>query len=263
MLILELILFLLENSFKSFFKQFREGGLDYERYKRDEFKSKDFVHICIQLQNLTIGSESDEDYPLDYMLLCLIDLFILFRKFRKAKEVLIKYHEQYPSNLNAIIYMLRFNELYLLDAELFIEYYNKLIKLDPSNDKLMHYIDCIKLPLESLKTLLSYVDYVHNKDNKKAWRLIYNRLKQLKPPEKNMIKQFYDRLYASYWPSYQFRTVSIKINRENCDFIFYKAFVFNYFQPEESVKFVLQILVILTVARSDWVDVLNKLKFTS
>lgn len=194
------------------------------------------------------------------MLLCYIDLLVLFKKFKKAKKHLFNYHKHYPNDLNAIIYILKLNELYIRDKNLFREFYNKLIVLDASNKHLIDYISHICLTVESLKILLCFVDYTINKDDLKAWRLIYDRLIKIETEteDEKEIKEFYENLFASYWPKYHFTSVSVKINPENCDFIFHKAFTFNYFQPKYSTKFVSQIKLILTLAKSDKVHILNK-----
>ena len=188
-------------------------------------------------------------------------MLVLFEDYEKAKELLIKYHKHYSTNQNAIIYMLKFNELYLNDLTIFKDYYNKLIILDPSNQYLLYYLDHLTLSVESLKILLHYVDFTMNKEDGHAWRLIYERLRKLKKksPEEKEIKLYYNSVFASYWPTFHFKTVSVKINEENCDLIFHKAFIFYYFQPIISAKFVTQIRFILMLAKNTNADILNKL----
>lgn len=245
----------------SFFKEFKEDQFDSERYERDEFKSKYFTHICLQLKKLI--TSPDYDQPLDHLLLCLVDLLVLFKKIRKAKRLLLRFYECHPNNLNAVIYMLKFNELYLKDEDVFRTFYNRLIQLDPSHRCLIDYLDHICSVVESLQILLCFVDYAANKDDANAWQLIHTKLAAIESgsPQETAIKEFYGNIFESYWPTYQFTNLSIKINPENCELLFHKALVFNFFQPLRSSKFVAQVKLVLTIIQSDKVELLNQLRF--
>ena len=178
--------------------------------------------------------------------------------------MLFKYYERHPDNLNAVLYILKFNELYLKDPDVFRSFYNRLVELDPGHPYLIRYLDHICLPVESLKILLLFVDYTANKDNRNAWRLIYTKLGEIerRSSEETVIRNFYATVFASYWPTYQFTNVSVKINPEACDFLFHKAYVFNYFQPRQSEKFVSQVKLVLTITESaDKLKLLSRFRF--
>lgn len=200
------------------------------------------------------------DQPLDHLLLCYVDLLVLFKKFEKAKRLLLRHYERHPDDLNAIVYILKFNRLYIKDLELFRTFYNRLLELDPSHRCLIEYMDYLCVPLECLKILLSFVDYTANKDDQQAWKLIHAMLLTIEPLDAVAIREFYQASgFASYWPAYQFTNVSIRVNPENCDFLFHKAHVFNYFQPKLSEKFVSQVKLMLTITKSDKLQILNLL----
>ena len=212
----------------------------------------------MQLKKLT--TSPDYDQPLDHLLLCLVDLLILFKKFGKAKRLLFKFYERHPTNPNAVVYILKFNELHLREPDVFRTFYNKLVQLDPGHRCLIDYLDHLCLPVESLKILLCFVDYTTNKDDRTAWKLIHTKLATIeaRSSEETAIKDFYTTVFASYWPTYQFTNLSIKINRENCDFLFHKAHAFHYFQPKLCVKFVSQVKLLLTITKSDKLEHLNQ-----
>ena len=248
-------------SYIDFFNQFREDRFDAAAYEQDEFKSKGFTHICLQLRKLV--TSSDYDQPLDQLLLCLVDLLILFGKSVKAKELLFDYCERQPNNLNALLYVLKFNELYLKDPNVFERFYSKLVRLDPGHRSLIEYLDQLCLPVGGLIILLGFVDHTANKDDRNAWRLIYTKLGAIetRSSEETAIRAFYTTVFASYWPVYQFTNVSVQIKPDDCDFLFHKAHVFNYFQPRLSKNFVAQVKLVLAIAKSDKLELLNRFKF--
>lgn len=254
-------MFVKPTSFVNFFKEFKEDQFDSKRCELDEFKSKDFTRLCLQLKKLTTSSEYDQ--PLDQLLLCLADLLILFGKFEKANELLFDYYERHPDNLNAVLYILRFNELHLKNPEMFQMFFNRLVRLDPGHHRLIDYLGHLCLPVGGLIILLGYVDYTANQNDRTAWKHIYTKLVAIKgcATQETAIKEFYETVFASYWPVYQFMNVSIKLSPENCDFLFHKAYVFNYFQPKLSKKFVSQVKLLLTITKSDKLEILDRFEF--
>lgn len=228
--------------------------------EQDEIKSKHFAHLCLQLDKLVAGS----DQPLDHLVLCYTDLLVMFKRFEEAKALLFSHYERHPNDPNAIVYILKFNELHLKDAELFRTFYNRLLDLDRGHRCLIDYLDYLCVPVEILKVLLSFVDYNANKDDLAAWRQIYTRLVSIErsSPKAAAIREFYHASgFASYWPTYQFINVSLRINAENCDFLFHKAFVFNYFQAELSTNFAAQVKLILTITKCDKLELIEKFEF--
>lgn len=180
-------------------------------------------------------------------------MLVLAERFDEAKENLLMYHEQFPTNLNAVIYILKFNELYIKDDELFKKFYDILLELDQSNSLVIFYLNKVDLTMKRLKVLMNYIDFTKNKEDHHAWKALYENLISLEKDsnEEKDVKAYYQSLFASYWPTYHFHTLTVKINKETCDFIFHKAFTFHYFQSNESFLFLSKILTILSFAKSD------------
>lgn len=208
-----------------------------EQFPEEYCSSMSHISIIYGLRNIALR----QAYPCDWYFLCLINMLVHYRKLEDAQDALQAYVEKHPFNINALFYLRKFNQLFLHSKSVDEQCTKNLISLDPGHPKILNWIDDLPDPVERVRVLLNFVDFIHNQHNHKAWRTLFALMNEMWPDknQKKIICLAYEKYFSSYWPSYHFVLDSEPVKTAKC--LYYKAKCALLLRPTKLMSFTEQV----------------------